>query len=102
MSEFPTCPECKSPYAYPTGQSLMCPECGHEWKLSEETAEDENAIKDSNDNILADGDSVVVIKDLPVKGMPKPVKAGTNVKNIRIVEGDHNMIAKLKALAQWR
>ncbi|NVK85284.1 MAG: alkylphosphonate utilization protein [Cytophagia bacterium] len=95
MSEFPPCPECKSPYAYPTGQSLMCPECGHEWKPGEEAAEDENIVKDSNGNVLVDGDSVVVIKDLPVKGMPKPVKAGTKVKNIRLVEGDHNIDCKI-------
>ena len=96
MSEFPPCPECKSPYAYSNGQSLMCPECGHEWKLNEETAEDENAVKDSNGNVLTNGDSVVVIKDLPVKGMPKPVKAGTKVKNIRLVEGDHNIDCKIE------
>lgn len=95
MSEFPPCPECKSPYAYPTGQSLMCPECGHEWKPEEENTEGENAVKDSNGNILVDGDSVVVIKDLPVKGMPKPVKAGTKVKNIRLVDGDHNIDCKI-------
>lgn len=95
MSEFPPCPECKSPYAYPTGQSLMCPECGHEWKPEEENAEGENTVKDSNGNILVDGDSVVVIKDLPVKGMPKPVKAGTKVKNIRLVDGDHNIDCKI-------
>lgn len=95
MSEFPPCPECKSPYAYPTGQSLMCPECGHEWKPGEEAAEDENIVKDSNGNVLVDGDSVVVIKDLPVKGMPKPVKAGTKVKNIRLVDGDHNIDCKI-------
>ena len=95
MSEFPPCPECKSPYTYPTGQSLMCPECGHEWKPSEESTEDENVVKDSNGNILVDGDAVVVIKDLPVKGAPKPVKAGTKVKNIRLVDGDHNIDCKI-------
>ena len=73
----------------------MCPECGHEWKSTEETSESENAVKDSNGNVLIDGDSVVVIKDLPVKGMPKPVKAGTKVKNIRIVDGDHNIDCKI-------
>ncbi|MBO6494258.1 MULTISPECIES: zinc ribbon domain-containing protein YjdM [Roseivirga] len=95
MSEFPPCPECKSSYTYPTGQSLMCPECGHEWKPSEESTEDENVVKDSNGNILVDGDAVVVIKDLPVKGAPKPVKAGTKVKNIRLVDGDHNIDCKI-------
>lgn len=73
----------------------MCPECGHEWKPEEENAEGENTVKDSNGNILVDGDSVVVIKDLPVKGMPKPVKAGTKVKNIRLVDGDHNIDCKI-------
>ncbi|NVJ45620.1 MAG: alkylphosphonate utilization protein, partial [Cytophagia bacterium] len=61
----------------------------------EEAAEDENIVKDSNGNVLVDGDSVVVIKDLPVKGMPKPVKAGTKVKNIRLVDGDHNIDCKI-------
>ena len=73
----------------------MCPECGHEWKPSEEPTEDENVVKDSNGNILVDGDAVVVIKDLPVKGAPKPVKAGTKVKNIRLVDGDHNIDCKI-------
>ncbi len=73
----------------------MCPECGHEWKPSEESMEDENVVKDSNGNILIDGDAVVVIKDLPVKGAPKPVKAGTKVKNIRLVDGDHNIDCKI-------
>lgn len=73
----------------------MCPECGYEWKPGETTEENENIVKDSNGNPLVDGDSVVVIKDLPVKGMPKPVKAGTKVKNIRIVEGDHNIDCKI-------
>jgi protein PhnA len=73
----------------------MCPECGYEWKPSEEPTEDENVVKDSNGNILVDGDAVVVIKDLPVKGAPKPVKAGTKVKNIRLVDGDHNIDCKI-------
>lgn len=73
----------------------MCPECGYEWKQSEEPTEDENVVKDSNGNILVDGDAVVVIKDLPVKGAPKPVKAGTKVKNIRLVDGDHNIDCKI-------
>lgn len=73
---------------------LVCPECEHEWNPEDETA-DENVIKDSNGNVLQDGDSVVVIKDLPVKGMPKPVKAGTKVKNIRLKDGDHNIDCKI-------
>lgn len=94
MSEFPPCPNCQSNYAYPMDALLVCPECGHEWNPEEETT-DENVIKDANGNVLQDGDSVVVVKDLPVKGMPKPVKAGTKVKNIRLKDGDHNIDCKI-------
>lgn len=73
----------------------MCPECGHEWNPEEEATEDSNVVKDANGNVLQDGDAVVVIKDLPVKGAPKPVKAGTKVKNIRLTEGDHNIDCKI-------
>lgn len=93
MSEFPPCPICKSIYTYDSGSLLTCPECGHEWNPSDD--EQNNVVKDSNGNILQDGDSVVVIKDLPVKGSSKPVKAGTKVKNIRLVEGDHNIDCKI-------
>lgn len=92
------CPKCNSPYGYPMGNFLFaCPECGHEWNPNEVEAEssDKLVIKDSNGNILQDGDSVVVIKDLPVKGAPKPVKAGTKVKNIRLTDGDHNIDCKI-------
>ena len=88
------CPECKSPYGYPTGTRLMaCPECGHEWN-PEEPAE-EGLVKDSNGNVLQDGDSVIVIKQLPVKGGSGPIKIGTKVKNIKLVEGDHNIACKI-------
>ncbi len=96
MSEqnLPPCPQCKSAYTYETGYLLMCPECGHEWDPNaEEEAED--VVKDSNGNILQDGDTVIVIKDLPVKGAPKPIKAGTKVKNIRLVDGDHDIDCKI-------
>jgi protein PhnA len=90
------CPECKSPYGYPTGEALfMCPECSHEWNPEEEAA-DEVSAKDSNGAPLKTGDDVIVIKNLPVKGAPKPIKSGTKVKNIRIVdEGDHNIACKI-------
>ncbi|MEP0987209.1 zinc ribbon domain-containing protein YjdM [Ekhidna sp.] len=94
MSEIPPCPNCKSPYAYPSDSLLMCPECGHEWN-EEESVDDTTLIKDSNGNTLQDGDSVIVIKDLPVKGAPKPIKAGTKVKNIRLTDGDHNIDCKI-------
>jgi len=102
MSESTECPKCKSPYGYPTGTSMMCPECGHEWS-PEENAEavivpegaDSSPVKDANGNPLQDGDTVVLIKDLPVKGAPKPIKAGTKVKNIKLVDGDHNIDCKI-------
>ena len=73
----------------------MCPECGHEWNPGEPSEQDSEAIKDANGNVLQDGDTVVVVKDLPVKGAPKPVKAGTKVKNIRLTDGDHNIDCKI-------
>ena len=75
---------------------MACPECGHEWNPEDAPAEeDPNAITDVNGNVLQDGDTVIVIKDLPVKGAPKPVKAGTKVKNIRLVDGDHDIACKI-------
>jgi protein PhnA len=100
MTESAPCPKCQSPYGYPTGTTMMCPECGHEWN-PEEQAEAENdsgdalVVKDANGNVLQDGDTVVLIKDLPVKGAPKPIKAGTKVKNIRLTDGDHNIDCKV-------
>ena len=99
MSEFPPCPNCKSIYTYDSGMFLTCPECGHEWSAEaakvEETATDTLVVKDSNGAILQDGDTVVVIKDLPVKGYSKNIKAGTKVKNIRLTDGDHNIDCKV-------
>lgn len=96
MSEFPPCPKCQSEFVYPMDSLLICPECAHEWNPEEVSAEAfANRILDSNGNELHDGDTVVVIKDLPVKGAPKPVKAGTKVKNIRLTDGDHNIDCKI-------
>lgn len=95
MSEIKPCPNCKSPYGYPTGDLLMCPECGHEWDPVDVAEEGGLVVKDSNGNVLKDGDTVVVIKDLPVKGAPKSIKSGTKVKNIRLTEGDHNIDCKI-------
>ncbi len=72
-----------------------CPECGHEWNPEEQVKEDTLVVKDSNGNLLQDGDSVVVIKDLPVKGAKGPIKAGTKVKSIRLVNGDHNIDCRI-------
>lgn len=71
----------------------MCPECGHEWNPEEIT--EDNTVNDANGNPLQNGDDVIVIKDLPVKGAPKPVKAGTKVKNIRLTDGDHNIDCRI-------
>lgn len=96
--EMKSCPQCQSPYGYASSDELYtCPECAHEWNPTEEVEVEETGlvIMDSNGNRLFDGDSVIVIKDLPVKGAPKPVKAGTKVKNIRLVDGDHNIDCKI-------
>ncbi len=96
MENTPPCPKCSSPYTYPNGALLNCPECFHEWSAEELAAEAlEAQVLDSNGNPLQDGDTVIVIKDLPVKGAPKPVKAGTKVKNIRLVDGDHDIACKI-------
>lgn len=102
MSESAECPKCKSPYGYPTGTSMMCPECGYEWRAENSTEaavataeSDSLLVKDANGNVLQDGDTVVLIKDLPVKGAPKPIKAGTKVKNIKLTDGDHNIDCKI-------
>lgn len=97
MSEAPNCPNCKSAFSYPTGTSWMCPECGHEWNQDEVDAENAPAVvKDANGNILKDGDDVVMVKDLAVKGAPKALKAGTKVRGIKLVEGDHNIDCRIE------
>jgi protein PhnA len=103
MPESSECPKCKSSYAYPTGTSMMCPECGHEWNPEEQTEKTDAApgvdtliVKDANGNLLQDGDTVVLIKDLPVKGAAKSIKAGTKVKNIKLTMGDHNIDCKIE------
>ncbi len=98
MPEFPPCPKCQCEYTYPSDNLLVCPECFHEWNPDEAGATDDGATKvlDSNGKELFDGDSVIVIKDLPVKGAPKSIKAGTKVKNIRLAQGDHNIDCKIE------
>ena len=94
MSALPACPKCQSAYTYEDGALLMCPECGHEWSAAEPATE-QKQIRDSAGNVLQDGDSVTVIKDLKVKGSSSVVKIGTKVKNIRLVEGDHDIDCKI-------
>ena len=94
--EMKPCPQCKSPYGYLVRDEIYaCPECAHEWNPADVVPEGTLIVKDSNGNLLQDGDSVVVIKNLPVKGAPGPIKAGTKVKKIRLVEGDHNIDCKI-------
>lgn len=95
MPVMPPCPNCASSYTYDNGTLLACPECGHEWN-EEEVAE--SAVRDANGNELQDGDTVVVIKDLKVKGSSSVVKVGTKVKNIRLVDGDHDIDCKVPGI----
>lgn len=97
MPNLPNCPKCNSEYTYEDGANFVCPECGHEWNLESENEknEDQRIIKDANGNVLNDGDSVTVIKDLKVKGSSSVLKVGTKVKNIRLVDGDHNIDCKI-------
>jgi protein PhnA len=82
----PNCPKCQSEYTYQDGDLLICPECSHEWKEGESSANEEVIqIKDANGNLLSDGDCVTVIKDLKIKGSSSVVKVGTKVKNIRLL-----------------
>ena len=94
MSGLPNCPTCNSKYTYEDGSFFVCPECAHEWSVETETV-DEKVIKDANGNVLNDGDSVSVIKDLKVKGSSSVLKMGTKVKSIRLVEGDHDIDCKI-------
>ena len=103
MSNLPPCPECSSEYTYPDGLNYVCPECAHEWSIDGSgDAEEGLVIKDANGNRLADGDSVTVIKDLKVKGTSSVVKVGTKVKNIRLVEGDHDIDCKVDGIGPMK
>jgi protein PhnA len=104
MSDLPKCPECGSEYTYEDGNMYVCPECAHEWsKDSEsESSEDVRVIKDAHGNVLEDGDTVTVIKDLKVKGSSSVVKVRTRVKNIRLVEGDHDIDCKIDGIGAMK
>ena len=96
MNNLPNCPKCHSEYVYEDGSLLVCPECAYEWNPAEVAEVEEGVVAiDANGNKLTDGDTVTLIKDLKVKGAPKDLKQGTRVKNIRIVEGDHNIDCKI-------
>lgn len=96
----PPCPACSSIYTYEMGSLLVCPECAHEWVAEAETTEPENVlavVKDSVGNVLQDGDTVTIVKDLKVKGSSTAIKVGTKVRNIRLVNGadGHDIDAKV-------
>lgn len=97
MSNLPNCPKCGSEYTYEDGSLYVCPECAYEWTSEDEAgpADDVRVIKDANGNVLSDGDTVTVIKDLKVKGSSSVIKVGTKVKNIRLVDGDHDIDCKI-------
>lgn len=96
MSSLPKCPKCESPYTYEDGNMLVCPECAHMWSEHEQQLEEEaNQVKDAHGTVLEDGDDVVVIKDLKVKGSSEPLKQGTRVKNITLQDGDHNIACRI-------
>lgn len=99
MSSLPPCPQCQSQYTYEDGTLLICPECAHEWTVSEQTEADAAAqVRDAVGNVLSDGDTVTVIKDLKVKGSSSVVKVGTKVRNIRLVDGDHDIDCKIDGI----
>lgn len=104
MTTIPNCPKCSSPNAYEDGLLYVCPECAHEWSMHQEApvAEAEKVIKDANGAPLQDGDTVTVIKDLKVKGSSSVVKVGTKVKNIRLVEGDHDIDCKIDGIGPMK
>lgn len=98
--QHPNCPQCGSSFTYPDGDNFVCPECSHEWPQQAATAETSDAlvVKDAHGNLLQDGDSVTVIKDLKIKGSSSVVKVGTKVRNIRLVDGDHNIDCKIDGI----
>ncbi|MFT7389362.1 MAG: protein PhnA [Candidatus Endobugula sp.] len=111
MSDLPNCPQCASEYAYEDGIMLVCPECGHEWSKdgsgeessnSSDKENHEKVIKDANGKVLETGDTVTVIKDLKVKGSSLVVKVGTKVKNIRLVDGDHDIDCKIDGIGAMK
>jgi protein PhnA len=104
MSNLPKCPQCGSEYTYEDGNLYICPECSHEWdkNTAAEADDQKRVVHDANGNVLQDGDSVTVIKDLKVKGSSLVVKVGTKAKNIRLVEGDHDIDCKIDGIGAMK
>jgi protein PhnA len=104
MTPLPPCPQCQSTYTYEDGDNFVCPECAHEWSKTAVVAAEDGAkvIRDANGNVLQDGDTIIVIKDLKVKGSSSVVKVGTKVKNIRLVDGDHDIDCKIEGFGAMK
>ena len=103
MNNYPNCPECNSEYAYEDRDLYVCPECAHEWTLATSSdCESEDVTRDANGNVLIDGDTVSVVKDLKVKGSSLVVKVGTKVRNIRLVGGDHDIDCKISGIGAMK
>ena len=102
MNQLPACPKCSSVYVYEMGALLVCPECAHEFELNQVDETSSPQIRDSVGNVLTDGDSVVVVKDLKVKGYSQAIKVGTKVRTIRLVHdnGDHDIDCKVDGFGQ--
>ena len=108
MSSLPPCPKCGSAYTYHDGHSLVCPECAHEWRALADDGDEamqrtaKRVVRDANGNELSDGDSITVIKDLKVKGSSSVVKVGTKVRNIRLVDGDHDIDCRIEGIGPMK
>lgn len=99
MSDLPKCPKCSSEFTYEDGDNYVCPECAHEWpKVATEAVDEVKVFKDAFGTVLNDGDTITVIKDLKIKGSSSVVKVGTKVKNIRLVDGDHDIDCKIDGI----
>jgi protein PhnA len=98
MNTLPACPKCKSEFTYEDGKQMICPECAHEWTQEAAPSAEVRVWKDANGNVLQDGDTVSLVKDLKIKGSSSVVKVGTKVKNIRLVDGDHDIDCKIDGI----
>ena len=103
MAELPACPACSSTYSYEDGALLVCPECAHEWSAEASAKANASPVyRDANGTELSDGDTVTVIKDLKIKGTSQTVKVGTRVKNIRLVESDHDIDCRIDGIGPMK
>lgn len=101
MTHIPCCPQCNCDYAYEDRHLFVCPNCAHEW-TAQETSLETSSVQDAYGNTLIDGDTISIIKDLKIKGSSQVVKMGTKVKNIRLIEGDHNIDCKIDGIGPMK